>query len=141
MATTRLRKTFAYPDSDSDPDSEPEGIDEQEQEQLINQFIESDAQKTENYKVCTPPPHPYITLNSNTWPTESVPRPSHPLNNPLHSFAHNLDPTHPPPRHNIASEQRIRALDSSFEIRASWTDTYATPRQKSTHRRSAEEVH
>jgi hypothetical protein len=54
MATTRLRKTFAYPDSDSDPDSEPEGIDEQEQEQLINQFIESDAQKTENYKVCTP---------------------------------------------------------------------------------------
>ncbi len=58
MATTRLRKTFAYPDSDSD--SEPEGMDEQEQEQLINQFIESDAQKTENYKVYTALPYLYI---------------------------------------------------------------------------------
>jgi hypothetical protein len=52
MASTRLRKTFAYPDSSSD--SEPEGIDEQEQEQLINQLAEADAQKTENYKVYTP---------------------------------------------------------------------------------------
>ena len=49
MATARMRKTFAYPDSDDD--SEPEGIDEQEQEQLINAFIEADAKKTENYKV------------------------------------------------------------------------------------------
>ena len=49
MATARMRKTFAYPDSDND--SEPEGIDEEEQEQLIAQFIEDDARKTENYKV------------------------------------------------------------------------------------------
>ena len=48
MATTRLRKTFAYPDSDED--SEPEGIDEQEQEQVINTIIEADAAKTEKYK-------------------------------------------------------------------------------------------
>jgi hypothetical protein len=54
MATTRLRKAFKYPSEDEDS-SDPEGLDEEEQEQLINQYIEADAAKTEGYKVCTPP--------------------------------------------------------------------------------------
>jgi hypothetical protein len=50
MASTRLRKAFKYPSEDEDS-SEPEGIDEEEQEQLIKQYIEADAAKTEGYKV------------------------------------------------------------------------------------------
>ena len=49
MATARMRKTFAYPDSEND--SEPEGIDEQEQEQLIDELRQKDAEKTDTYKV------------------------------------------------------------------------------------------
>jgi hypothetical protein len=103
MSTTRLRKTFAYPDSDSD--SEPEGIDEQEQEQLINQFVETDARKTENYKVCyiflpyTPP-----TQNLTQISTESIPCPAAPLHNPLYTLPLILHTTHTPARHNIAPE-------------------------------------
>jgi hypothetical protein len=52
MATTRLRKTFKYPSEDED--SEPEGIDEEEQEKLINEYIEQDAKKNEGYKVMPP---------------------------------------------------------------------------------------
>lgn len=50
MANTRMRKTFAYPDSDND--SEPDDLDEEEQEKLIEHLMQADAQKTENYKVC-----------------------------------------------------------------------------------------
>ena len=53
MATARMRKTFAYPDSENE--SEPEGIDETEQEQLIDQLRQSDAERTELYKVYFPP--------------------------------------------------------------------------------------
>jgi hypothetical protein len=51
MATTRLRKAFKYPSEDEDS-SGPEGLDEEEQEELIKQYIEADAAKTEGYKVC-----------------------------------------------------------------------------------------
>ncbi|KIW05165.1 uncharacterized protein PV09_03716 [Verruconis gallopava] len=48
MATTRLRRTFAYPDSDSNSDQDV--LDEHEQEELIRRIVDADAQKTENYK-------------------------------------------------------------------------------------------
>lgn len=50
MATTRLRKTFKYP-AEEDSDSEPEDLDEEEQEKLINEYIEQDAKKTQGYQV------------------------------------------------------------------------------------------
>ena len=58
MATTRLRKAFKYPSEDSD--SEPEGVDEEEQEELIKQYIEQDAKKTEGYKVTFLSPLPSL---------------------------------------------------------------------------------
>ncbi|KAK4551953.1 hypothetical protein LTR86_010745 [Recurvomyces mirabilis] len=46
MATSRLRKTFAYPDSDS----EPSDLDEEHQEQLINTLQAEDTARTTLYR-------------------------------------------------------------------------------------------
>ncbi|KAF2431915.1 hypothetical protein EJ08DRAFT_648578 [Tothia fuscella] len=47
--THRVRKTFKYP-TEGDSDSSPPDLDEEEQEQLINEYIENDARKTQGYK-------------------------------------------------------------------------------------------
>ncbi|KAF1988102.1 hypothetical protein K402DRAFT_40800 [Aulographum hederae CBS 113979] len=48
MATTRLRKTFRYPD-DVSPDAPPEGLDEQEQESLIETLKQQDEARNAFY--------------------------------------------------------------------------------------------
>ncbi|KAJ4173148.1 hypothetical protein NW754_012157 [Fusarium falciforme] len=48
-ATARLRRTFHYPEEDSN-DSQPEALDEQEQEDLIERLVEENAARNAQFR-------------------------------------------------------------------------------------------